>query len=210
MDLPRGAFQRPPLGYPYRTYPSPPDNQPYDSCRFSTEVKATRTFFARVRDATNRIWVSYHMAFTGPLAEWRRFWFLAPPFLHTTGDLMQNLTECRAYRPWFKHSGEFSKTYTVCYEGRIPYDEAPLTPDLPRAERQIQLRNIANLEKVINDVHNGCGTIEALRHAGNPFQRDTHDRQIPGREPYFKEYIPKACATTAELEVLFMTGFPCG
>ena len=96
MDLPTGSFQRPPLGYTYRTYPSPPDIQPYDSCRLSTEVKlnlkATRTFFARVHDTTRRTWVGYHLAFSGHPAEWRRFWFLAPPFLHTTGDLiMQNL-----------------------------------------------------------------------------------------------------------------------
>ena len=67
MDLPRGSFQQPPRGYTYRTYPSPPDHQPYDSCRFSTEVKMTRTFFARVQDSTKRTWVSYHLAFPGLL-----------------------------------------------------------------------------------------------------------------------------------------------
>ena len=121
---------------------------------------------------------------------------------------MQNLSECLTYKPWKLHASTHSKTFTTGYEGRGPYHEAPFTPDLPRAERTIQLRNIQNLEKVINNVHNGCGTIEQLRSAGNPFQHDTAGRQIRGREPYHNRFIPKTCSTTAELESLFMSGFP--
>ena len=121
---------------------------------------------------------------------------------------MHNITDCLNYQPWKQHPGSHTDAFAIGYEGFQPWAEAPFEPDMPRAEREIQLKNIAKLEACIIKVKAGLGTIEMLHAAGNPFMHDAQGRQIPGRELYTNPDIPKACSTTVTLEAHFMAGFP--
>ena len=45
-------------------------------------------------------------------------------------------------------------------------------------------------------------------YAQQRFQGVTAINLIPGREPYYNAYIPRACSSTEKLERLFMAGLP--